>query len=591
MLSKAQFTMLVQLVPNAVIDKKQNRLQIVASQEIALELQSAGLISGDMKITENGLQALEPYKVKNAVIMAAGMSTRFAPISYEKPKALLEVKGEILIEREIRQLQEAGIKDIIVVVGYLKEQLFYLEDRYGVKIVVNQDYYRYNNGSTLLKVADKLGNTYICSSDNYFVENPFETYVYRPYYSAVYAPGKTEEYCLSYDETGRITGVTVGGCRAWYMLGHAYFDEAFSHKFTEFLQAEWEEPQTRLQLWEDLYMRHLDVLWLYIRKYSEDIVKEFDSLEELRNFDTRYLNNVSSSVFNNICKVLQVSEEEIGDIVPIKKGLTNSSFRFTVQGGKYVYRHPGVGTNEYINRKSEAASLTIARELGLDDTFIYMNEVEGWKISHYVENARNLDYHNQEDVAGAMALLRMLHSQRADTGFFFNLWQEIDKFEERLKACDRDRFADMRNLRNMHEQIRSGVQSIPDRICLCHSDTYDPNFLVAPTGKMYLIDWEYSGMGNRGADLGTFIACSDYTADEAERVIAQYLGHKATPEERCYYISYVAAASYYWFLWAIYQDSLGKNVGEYLYIWYRYSKEYGRRAIELLNRRANDGEA
>ncbi len=121
---------------------------------------------------------MEPYKVKNAVIMAAGMSSRFVPLSYEKPKALLKVKGEVLIEREIKQLQEAGITDITVVVGYLKEQLFYLGDKYNVNIVINDDYYRYNNTSTQICVADRLDNTYICSSDNYFTENSFEPYVY-----------------------------------------------------------------------------------------------------------------------------------------------------------------------------------------------------------------------------------------------------------------------------------------------------------------------------------------------------------------------------------------------------------------------------
>ena len=76
--------------------------------------------------------------------MAAGTSSRFAPLSYEKPKGLLKVKGEILIERQIRQLQEAGITDIIVVVGYMAEQFDYLKDKYGVKLALNEDYNRYN---------------------------------------------------------------------------------------------------------------------------------------------------------------------------------------------------------------------------------------------------------------------------------------------------------------------------------------------------------------------------------------------------------------------------------------------------------------
>ena len=91
------------------------------------------------------------YKVDNAIIMAAGMSSRFVPLSYEVHKGLLPVKGEILIERQIRQLHEAGITDITVVTGYRKEDFRYLKDEFGVDIVENDDYYRYNNPSSLLR--------------------------------------------------------------------------------------------------------------------------------------------------------------------------------------------------------------------------------------------------------------------------------------------------------------------------------------------------------------------------------------------------------------------------------------------------------
>ena len=103
-----------------------------------------------------------PYRVENAVIMAAGLSSRFAPLSYERPKGVLKVRGEVLVERQIRQLKEAGIDDIAVVVGYMKEQFFYLEDAFGVDIVVNEDYATRNNNSTIHKGAGRLGNTYIC---------------------------------------------------------------------------------------------------------------------------------------------------------------------------------------------------------------------------------------------------------------------------------------------------------------------------------------------------------------------------------------------------------------------------------------------
>ena len=105
--------------------------------------------------------------------MAAGTSSRFVPLSAETPKGLLEVKGEILIERQIRQLNEAGIRDITVVVGFMAEKFRYLKDLFGVDIVLNEDYARYNNTSSIIRVLDRLADTYICSSDNYFPENVF----------------------------------------------------------------------------------------------------------------------------------------------------------------------------------------------------------------------------------------------------------------------------------------------------------------------------------------------------------------------------------------------------------------------------------
>ncbi len=127
-------------------------------------LRAFGLVDDSLAPTDAALDALAPFKVDNAVIMAAGLSSRFAPISYEKPKGVLRVRGEVLIERQIRQLREAGIDDITVVVGYKKEEFFYLEDLFGVRIVINHEYATRNNNSTIRCVQHLLGNTYICSS-------------------------------------------------------------------------------------------------------------------------------------------------------------------------------------------------------------------------------------------------------------------------------------------------------------------------------------------------------------------------------------------------------------------------------------------
>ena len=92
---------------------------------------------GKYRVTETGLQFLKPYRVDGALFIAAGFGSRFVPLTFETPKGLLEVQGERMIERQICQLKEAGIHNITIVVGYLKEKFEYLVDKYGVRLLYN----------------------------------------------------------------------------------------------------------------------------------------------------------------------------------------------------------------------------------------------------------------------------------------------------------------------------------------------------------------------------------------------------------------------------------------------------------------------
>lgn len=277
-------------------------------------------------------------KVDNAVIMAAGTSSRFAPLSYEKPKALIEVRGEVLLERQIRQLREAGIEQIIIVVGYKKEQFSYLKDQYGVIIVENNDYLTRNNNASIYAVRKYLANTYVCSSDNYFAENPFESEVEDSYYAALYASGETKEWCMTEDALGYINSVTVGGSNAWYMLGHTFWSREFSERFVGILEETYALPETVDMLWESIYMLHLDELKMKIRKYNNNTIFEFDTLDELREFDESYVDNTRSSIIAGIAASLGCAEREIVDLRSFKKG-NNAAAGMTFRRGNEFYEY------------------------------------------------------------------------------------------------------------------------------------------------------------------------------------------------------------------------------------------------------------
>lgn len=279
-------------------------------------------------------------KVDNAIIMAAGTSSRFAPLSYEMPKALIPVKGEVLIERQIRQLKEAGVTEIYLVTGYKAEMFAYLEEKCGVHLIHNPDYLTRNNNASIYAVRHVLKNSYLCSADNYFSENPFESDVSECYYAAVYADGPTKEWCMDFDENGVIRHVQVGGENAWYMLGHTFWDEAFSRTFLSILEAEYDRPETADLLWESLYINHLPELTMHVRKYDSDVVFEFDTLDELRAFDTTYIEDTRSSIIKSICADFGCTEGALSELTAYKDSDNAAAgFTFVYAGDTYAYSY------------------------------------------------------------------------------------------------------------------------------------------------------------------------------------------------------------------------------------------------------------
>lgn len=248
-------------------------------------------------LTEEGRKQLAPYRVDNAIIMAAGYSARCMPLSNVMPKGLFRIKGEILIEREIKQLLDAGIQEIIVVTGFMAEKFEYLKERYGVILVENKDFDKYNNMASLYAAQNYMKNSYILCSDNYYEENVFHKYLYTPYYSCVYSESYCDEFCvMETDENGYILDIHRGGDRAWYTIGDCYFDKAFSKKFCAFMNEEWDNYQIRNMLMDDFHIRHIKDLPLRKKERPKDSILEFDTLEEIREFDSEFQDFVNENL-------------------------------------------------------------------------------------------------------------------------------------------------------------------------------------------------------------------------------------------------------------------------------------------------------
>ena len=300
------------------------------------ELQKQGFIEKD-GITQKASKILKEHKIDNAIILAAGMSSRFVPLNYEIPKGLLEVNGEVLIERQIRQLHEKGINEIVVVVGHMKEKFFYLRDKYDVILVEATDYETRNNHASVYAAKEYLKNSIVTSSDLYFTENIFQAFAYDSYYCTVFMEGKTAERGIVTNDEDLIIDTMYGDkCYdVWVTLGYAFFSKQFSENYLRIMEKEYNLPETAGKFWADIQDGHLDELYMYAKRVPSSTINEFDSMEELRAFDPRYIYDSKSGIMKKICKLLAVREESIIGL-EFLRAVKSSTFKFRCTGDTYI---------------------------------------------------------------------------------------------------------------------------------------------------------------------------------------------------------------------------------------------------------------
>lgn len=339
-MTKRQFDILCETAKKNKISLDELAKKFFITRDEAEELSDTLCADGYIKnnvLTKKGQDYLNSKKIDNAIILSAGLSTRFVPLSFEKPKSLLKVKGEVLIERQIEQLKEAGINEIIVVVGYMKEQFEYLTEKYGVILVESTEYKERNNHSSLFAARAYLKNSIITSSDLYFTENIFEKYAFDSYYTSVYVAGKTAERGFITDEDDRMLETFYGDrCYdIWVTLGYAFFSKQFSQKMLRILEDEYDLPKTKNKFWADIQDEHFEELYMYAKRCDAHVINEFDSLEELRGFDNKYRTNAGSKLLKEISNRLGVQEENIIGIESLRS-IKDSMFKFRCRGDFYI---------------------------------------------------------------------------------------------------------------------------------------------------------------------------------------------------------------------------------------------------------------
>ena len=241
------------------------------------------------EITGAGISALEPYRAKRAIFIAAGFGSRLVPITFNTPKPLVRVHGQRIIDGLIDACLDAGINEIYIVRGYLAEQFDQLLYKYPmIRFLENPVYNEANNISSAMVARYMLSNAYVFEAD-LLISNPkiITKYHYTSDFLAI-KKDRTDDWCVIVKD-GVIVEEKVGGLDCWQMVGISYWNEEDGHKLSDDIKMTYEQPGGKERYWEQVPLvfckKHYKV---EVRECQENDIIEIDTFRELKAIDKTY---------------------------------------------------------------------------------------------------------------------------------------------------------------------------------------------------------------------------------------------------------------------------------------------------------------
>lgn len=263
-------------------------LSLGTVNRVIASLVEEGMLS-DNRVTEKGYEALEPYRVKRAVFIAAGFGSRLVPITLNTPKPLVRVNGTRMIDTLLDAVTAAGIEEIYIVRGYLGEQFDQLLYKYpNIKFIENPSYNEANNISSALCVRHLLQNAYVLEAD-LVLYNPklITKYQYTSNYLGV-PVDVTDDWCFE-TKNHVITKLNVGGTNCHHMYGISYWNAEDGAKLYDDIKKVYEQPGGKERYWDQVSLVYcLSNYQVEVRECSFDDIIEIDSFSDLKKIDKAY---------------------------------------------------------------------------------------------------------------------------------------------------------------------------------------------------------------------------------------------------------------------------------------------------------------
>lgn len=523
---------------------------------------------GFYSVTEAGEASLTKHKVDGAIILACGRGVEINQKYEENPICFLEIKNERLIERQIKQLNAAGINDITIMVGFMKEKFDYLIDKYNVRLIYNDEYEYKNTLSTFYHAREimKNKNMYICVSDVYIENNPYHLYEVEPYYTGIFYEDCKNEWRYIVNSKNEIKKVEVGGVNDFCLVGSCFLTSKFIGELMPLVEDYYNKSFTDNYYWEDVLVQNLDKLpKIYLYKMEKDELYEFDTQKDIENFK-KYDKEFQKQLIAYIADSLNADVNNVKNLERIKENSINIIYKFNVDNTEYVIRVPKENTNILIDRKTEIEVIDkIAKSnkfSSLTEEVVDFNTANGYKISKLIKNFHPVNTKNKNELKKCMELYKVFHTSGIKVAVSCDI---IDMIKKCLDIIRKNNiiipYEDFNQVLEKAKKIKEFIENENRPITICHGDANPNNVLVTDNG-LKLIEFEYSGMADPISDIALF---GIYVKFDIEKTYELYKMYKESPVSdnifnffpedealaRKLIISYMALGGLYNALWAI----------------------------------------
>lgn len=244
-------------------------------------------------------------------------------------------------------------------------------------------------------------------------------------------------------------------------------------------------------------------------------------------------------------------------------GMTNKNFLIFINNKKYVLRVSGAGTQGMINRENEEENSKKTTHLNIDSKLVYYDKNTGDKISEYIENGETLNSElARENLKEVANILRKLHSSDVKFNNRFDVFEEIKKYELLAKKLGANFYPSYEEIKVKIEKLKEELIKLKPKLVACHNDAVPENFIIS-ANKLFLIDWEYSGMNDPMWDLASYSLENSFSKEEELMFLKEYFYNEVPENDYLKVQIFKILQDFLWSIWTLVKEKKGINFGTY----------------------------